>query len=252
MAFLDFAFNPVLGPLINWNPFLGVFLVSFLISLIIVLVYKFFTNQQEMKRLKEEQKESQKKMKELRNNPEEMMKVQKEAMKKNLDYMKHSFKAMLTTMLPILLIFGWMNEHLTYQPIFPDETYSITASFKEGASGQAELIPDAGTTLLSEKKQEVKDSATWNLKSSLGEHFLTVKLGEEEQNKRILISDKQEYETPLSVFPHADITQIKINYQKLTPLKDLSLFGWKPGWLGIYIILSIVFSMGLRKLMKVY
>src|SRR3989344_7673590 len=114
MAFLDPVFNPILQPLINTSPIVAIIVLSLVISLIIVLVYKFFTNQAEMKRLKEEQKEYQKKMKELRHNPEEMMKVQKEAMGKNIDYLKHSLKAMLITMLPVILIFGWMNDHLAY------------------------------------------------------------------------------------------------------------------------------------------
>ena len=32
----------------------------------------------------------------------------------------------------------------------------------------------------------------------------------------------------------------------------LNLFGWKLGWLGAYIIFSIVFSMGLRKILKIH
>jgi len=101
MAFLDPILNPVLLPLLNWSPFWGICLVAFIISLLITLAYKLFTNQNEVKRLKEEQKEFQKRIKELRQNPEEMMKVQKDAMKKNMEYMKHSFKPTLITMLPI-------------------------------------------------------------------------------------------------------------------------------------------------------
>src|SRR3989344_1965257 len=113
MAFLDPVLNPVLQPLLNASPFLGILILSFIVSLLITLSYKLFTNQQEMKRLKEEQKEYQKKMKELRSNPQEMMQIQKDSMKKNMEYMKHSLKATLFTMLPLLLIFGWMSAHLT-------------------------------------------------------------------------------------------------------------------------------------------
>lgn len=263
MAFMDPVFNPVLKPLINFSPFWGVFILSLLISFIIVLVYKYFTNQAEMKRLKEEQKESQKRMKELKNNPEEMMKIQKEAMSKNLEYMKHSFKATFITILPIILIFGWMNAHLAYEPIYPGERYSLTAFFAEGVSGEAELIIDEGTELLSEARQTInipdgspdsssESSLTWNLKSSEGGHFLSVKVGNDEQEKKVLITKELEYETPFTLFEHSDIKKIQIDYNKLRPLGELSLFGWQPGWLGIYIILSIVFSLGLRKLMKVY
>ena len=50
-----------------------------------------------------------------------------------------------------------------------------------------------------------------------------------------------------------DIKKIEIGYNKLKPLgQKFSLFGWQPGWLGIYIILSIISSMALRKVLNIY
>jgi uncharacterized membrane protein (DUF106 family) len=252
LAFLDPILNPLLQPLLNFGPLWAVFILSLIISLIIILVYKYFTNQNEMKRLKDEQKEFQKKMKGLKSQPEEMMKVQKEAMKANMEYMKHSFKATLITMLPIILIFGWMNAHLMYEPIFPEETYSISAQFAEGVTGDAELLFDEGTQLLSDAIQPTGEKVTWRLKSDPGEHFLTVKTEHAEQTKKVLITTELMYEEPLSAFEHSDIESIQINYAKLKPLGGTSIFGWYPGWLGLYIILSILFSLLLRKLFKVY
>ena len=256
MVFLDPVLNPILQPLLNMSPFWGIVILSIIITVIITLVYKFFTNQNEMKRLKDEQKEYQKRMKELKDKPEEMMKVQKEAMKKNMEYMKHSLKATLITFIPIILIFGWMNAHLTYEPIYPGERYSVTAQFEEGLSGEAELIVDEGTELLSDAKQKIgleEDSdVAWNLKSDEGEHFLTIKAGNDEQTKKVLITKELLTEEAVSTYEHSDIKAIKINYNRLKPLGSFSIFGWRPGWLGLYIIFSIVFSVGLRKLLKIY
>jgi len=181
-----------------------------------------------------------------------MMKVQKEAMKKNMDYMKHSFKPTLITFLPIILIFGWMNAHLAFEPIYPGETFSVTALFGEGVTGETELMVDEGVELLSEAKQRINSDTTWNLKSNTGEHFLTVKVGKDEQTKKVLITKELMYEEPISIYQHSDIEKIQINYNKLKPAGTFSLFGWQPGWLGWYILFSIVFSMGLRKFLKIY
>ncbi len=249
MGFLD----PLLNPVLQLGPLPVVIILSLVISLIVVLVYKFFTNQEEMKRIKEQQKEYQKRIRELKDSPQEMMKLQKEAMSKNMEYMKHSLKATIITILPIILIFGWMNAHLAYEPIYPGETYSITAFFREGVSGTAELLVEEGTEITSEVTQPINSEATWNLRSTEGIHFLTVKAGEQQQQKKVLITKNLEYEIPISGYEHSDIEQIRINYNKLLPLgPELSLLGWKPGWLGLYIILSIVFSLVLRKLLKVY
>ncbi len=252
MTFLDSLFNPVLLPLMNKSPFLGVLLVSLILSFIVVLVYKYFTNQEEMKRIKEAQKEYQQKFKDLKDKPDEAMKLQKEAMGKNFEYMKHTLKATLITMLPIILVFGWMNGHLAFEPIYPGEMYSITAQFKEGIVGEAELIVDEGVELVSLATQPINSGVTWNLKSTEGEHILTVKGADIEQSKKVLITKELKSETPLSFYKHSDIEQIKINYNKLKPLGGFEFFGWQPGWLGLYIFFSIIFSIGLRKVMKVY
>ncbi|MDO8656817.1 MAG: EMC3/TMCO1 family protein [Nanoarchaeota archaeon] len=253
MAFLDSIFNPVLLPLLNKSPFIGVLIISLILSVIVVLVYKYFTNQVEMKRIKEQQKEYQQKFKELKDKPEEMMKLQKEAMGKNFEYMKHTLKATLITMLPIILVFGWMNAHLAFEPIYPGETYSITAQFKEGIVGDAQLIVDEGTELVSAATQPMNSGeVTWNLKSTEGEHLLTVKGAGIEQSKKVLITKELKSETQLSVYAHSDLEQIKINYNKLRPLGGFEFFGWQPGWLGLYIFFSIIFSIGLRKVMNVY
>ncbi len=255
MAFLDPAFNPVLLPLLNLvGPFWGIFILSLIISLIVTVIYKYTTNQELMKRLKDEQKSYGQKLKELRSNPEEMMRVQKEAMKVNMEYMKLSFKPTLITMLPILLIFGWMAGHLSYEPIYPGETYSITALFKAGITGDAELVVDAQTTLGDTAVQSINNSmVTWKLNSKEGEHLLTVKLGNASQDKKVLIATELNYAEALSIYQHSNIEKIQINYNELRPLgPTFSMGSWFPGWISIYIIFSLVFSLALRKAFKLY
>ncbi|RLG10826.1 hypothetical protein DRN69_08545 [Candidatus Pacearchaeota archaeon] len=78
-------------------------------SIFITLIYKYATNQQEMKRLKDELKELQKKAKEHKNEPEKVLEIQKELASKNLEYMKHSFKPMIYTFIPIIIVFWWLK-----------------------------------------------------------------------------------------------------------------------------------------------
>lgn len=257
MAFLDPVLNPILGPLINYNPFLGIIVMALAISFLISLVYKFMTNQEKMKALKQEQKEFQKRMKELRSEPEKMMALQKEAMRKNMEYMKMSLKPTLVTMIPIILIFGWMAGSLAYEPIFPGETYSITATFAEDIVGDAELILDEGSSLLTgaSSVQTIEDGqASWSIKSEDGLHDLEVVIGDTSQTKSVLITTDLETEPAVEMYTHSDIEQIQINYNKLKPAGKFSfpVIGWVPGWLGWYILFSLVFSISIRKAMGLY
>ncbi len=73
---LDDFFNGIFGGLISYNPLYALLLISFLITLVITLVYKFFTNQKELKRVKEESKELRNRMKENKGNPEKRIKYE--------------------------------------------------------------------------------------------------------------------------------------------------------------------------------
>ena len=109
----DSFFNSIFTPLLSFSPFWTVFLIAFTISLVITVIYKFATDQRLMKELKTDMKMLQKEMKELKDHPEKIVAKQKLAMQKNMEYMKHSMKPTLITMVPLLLIFGWLRTTFT-------------------------------------------------------------------------------------------------------------------------------------------
>ncbi len=111
---LDGIFNPTLGWVLNTLPSpWGLLLVSFLLTLLMTLAYKYFTDQNLMKSLKEEMKAMQNEVKGMKDQPDKMMAKQKDLMDKNLKYMKQSFKPMLITFLPMIVIFGWLRGYYT-------------------------------------------------------------------------------------------------------------------------------------------
>jgi len=91
------------------SPKLSVIIVSFLITLVMTLVTKKFSDQNRMKELKKIQKACQIKLKDAKGNPEEMGKIQKEMMSCSMELMKHSFRPMLFTFLPLIFIFWWIR-----------------------------------------------------------------------------------------------------------------------------------------------
>lgn len=242
--------DPIFTPLLSLTPFWAVFIVSLLVSLIIIVIYKFATNQEEMKHLKDELKNYQKQMKELRSQPEKMMEVQKKAMKLNMKYMSHSMKATLFTFIPIILIFSWMNGHYAYIPIMPGQDFTTTVISERGISDYIELSVPEGINIKDEaKKQITSDTISWTLNGDKGEYLLEYKINEKTYTKDIIITSEQNYAEPVKNIKDSKIKAIKIDYN---PLKIVNLLGWKIGWLGTYIIFSIAFSIILRKIMKVY
>jgi len=95
--------------IVTSQPALFIIVASLLIAVLITLIYKYTSNQKEMKRLKEELKSLQGRMKEHKGDAGKMMEVQKELAQKNLQYMSHSFKPMIFTFVPVILIFWWLG-----------------------------------------------------------------------------------------------------------------------------------------------
>ncbi|MFC1769138.1 EMC3/TMCO1 family protein, partial [Nanoarchaeota archaeon] len=89
--------DPIFNPLLALSPLWIMLILSFLVSALITLIYKFTTDQNLMKSLKEEIKEFQNEMKELKHDPSKMMEVQKKAMQTNMKYMMQSLKSTLFT-----------------------------------------------------------------------------------------------------------------------------------------------------------
>lgn len=246
--------DPVFSPLLKMPPVLAILLVSFVLTLIITLVYKYTTDQKKMKKLKDEMKENQKKIKELsKKEPEKAMKIQQEAMKSNMDYMKSSFKSTLYTILPIIIIFGWLNAHMAYYPIEPGQEFNVTAEFADGHALNVSISSIPDLEVLNNATQEIKDNkAVWQLKGEVGEYKLIINYNQEEYDNELIISSEREYAEPEQKVTRSKLKKISIGNEKIRPLGNINLFGWKPNWLWTYIIFSIIISMMLRKVMKVY
>ncbi len=242
--------DPILNPLLELNPLVALIIISGIIALFMTIIYKWMTDQELMKVLKADMKKFQKEMKELREHPDKMIEAQKKAMETNMKYMKQSFKPTLVTLLPVLLIFGWLNAHLAFMPIVPAQEFGTYVEFQEGASGSIEIIPPEGFKLLSGKVVDIKNSrAFWKLKGPTGRHMIEYNYNNITYNKNVLITNTQNYEEPVKEIDKNNIKTINIDNK---PMKPLNIFGWEIGWLGTYIIFSIIFSMTLRKILKLH
>lgn len=245
---LEFILDPIFQPLISMKPFYAVGIISLGITILITFIYKWTTDQVLMKSLKDELKKSQDELKKHRDDPKKMMAMQKQVMGKNMEYMKHSMRSTLYTMIPIIIIFGYLNSHLGFFPILPGQEFTTTVEFKEGVTGEIELI-NSNLEFLNGNVQTISNNqANWKLRGESGDYVLDYKYGDETYSQDLLITEERVYAKPEIPIKKSDIKILRINNEKIIAL---NLFGWKLGWLGTYIILSIIFSTLLRRLLKI-
>jgi len=248
MPISDFL-NPILSPLLNLPTFWAIIALSFVISLIITVIYKYTTDQNLMKQLKEEMKAFQKQIKELKKEPEKAMQIQKKSMQTNMKYMMQSMKSTLYSFIPIILIFGWMSANFAYEPIQPGQEFTTTVFFEDNVNGKVELSVPEGIEVNGKTKKEIKDGEVkWLLNGKRGEYLLEYIFNGKKHNKEVLITEKR-YIDPIKRINDGIVKSIEIERNKRILI---NLFGWKLGWLATYIIFAIIFSILIRKIIKVY
>lgn len=116
LEWLNSFFNAIFGGVVNQSKVGGLLFISLIMTLISTLAYKYLTDQEAIKRLKEEVKEIQKEMKEFRDNPKRMLELQKKSFEKGFfEMMRHQIKPLIFTLLPFILVFNWLRA--TYSPL---------------------------------------------------------------------------------------------------------------------------------------
>src|SRR3989344_1227818 len=246
MAYYDFL-DTVFAPLLSLPPLAAVIILALFVSLIIIVVTKYATDQKLMKSLKDEMKEHQKQLKEAKKNPQKALEIQKKSMEANMKYMMHSFRPTLITFIPIILIFGWMSHTFAFENVMPGQEFTVTANFEEGVDGTATISAPKELSIVSEAGQKiVGGKSIWRLKGDAGEHLLEIEYNNETFQKSVLISSEREVLEPVKIIENERLKTIQVNYKKLT-LIPIGYKDWL-GWLGTYIWSSILFTTVLRKL----
>jgi len=96
---------------IQTNPKISIIAFSLVVSLFISLVNYFVLDKEKMHEIKRKQKALQEQMKihQKAGNKEKMSEIQKEILSHSGDMLKHSFKPMIITLIPILIFFGYVR-----------------------------------------------------------------------------------------------------------------------------------------------
>ncbi|MBI4441171.1 DUF106 domain-containing protein [Candidatus Woesearchaeota archaeon] len=236
------------APLLALPHLVTIILIAFSVSLVMTLVYKWMTDQTQMRMLRDELKKYQAQMKTSKDNPEQMLELQKKAMDVNMQYMMKSLKPTLVTMLPVLLIFSWLSAHYAYEPLYPGQQFTILVQAKDGITGNVVLETPSDVIVDGTEKKLDSGRAVWKAQGPEGDYLLKVKAQGKEYEKEVTISPMQQYASPEKKIDDDTLDKIEIQMKELTLL---SLFGWELGWLGTYILFSLAFSISLRKILDV-
>ncbi len=118
MSFVDAIFDLLFGWAVAISPLLGIIIISFVLSVLSTVSWKYLTDQVLLKDIRERMKGGHAKLKEHKDNPEKLKELNSKMAKENIDAMKvqwkQSIKPMLVTMVPFAFAFIWIRK--TYEP----------------------------------------------------------------------------------------------------------------------------------------
>ena len=114
-ATVNFILNPIFGLILNLNLFWGLLVIILFINLAQTLIHKYTTDQEGLKKLKEEQKEFQQQMKQLKDQPEKMLELQKKQMGNLPKSLSLSMKSVVYTTIPLILFFRWFQDFFSFK-----------------------------------------------------------------------------------------------------------------------------------------
>src|SRR3989344_1608725 len=100
-----------IGVLLKWNSFLGLGILTLILTFFIVVVYKYTTDQEALKKLRDDNIRIKEEMKTYKDNPQKLMELQKEQLKKAFfEQFKHQLKPMIITIIPMGIVFIYLRE----------------------------------------------------------------------------------------------------------------------------------------------
>ncbi|MFP4118844.1 MAG: EMC3/TMCO1 family protein [Candidatus Woesearchaeota archaeon] len=263
MVYSSTVFDPLLNPVLEaLGPLPAMIIVSLAVALLTTLIYKYATDQEKMKSLKATMKRYRKKISAVKDDRDKAMKLQREMMKVNGEYMRHSFKSMLFTIIPVMLFLGWFAAHFAFNPILPGESFNVTVELKDSVDGNVSLVAPQNITVDDAVvKNGSEGVVSWTgISGPKGTYDFSVRHDPsgEEQFFSVIITDQQHYENPVHLFEDSDsvFSRIEVGMEKLLMFEGVPVLGSLPlikkaGWLGAYILFSLIFTTVLRKVMGV-
>jgi uncharacterized membrane protein (DUF106 family) len=267
--FFGKIFDLLFIPFRNMNPWVGMVIVSFLTGLLMLVIFRYTSNQAGIKKIKNKIKAHLLELRLYKDSLGLSMKAQGNILLANLKYITHSFKPLLVMIVPVILILIQMNFWFGYESLKPGEQTLLKVKLEEGYNPlQTDLVLEPAPEIVIETpplRIEEYNEINWRISSQKsGIHHVDVVVAGKKITKTIATDTKPlsklspikyrkkfvdelfyPVEAPISKdFP---VKSIEVLY----PAKRLNLFGFNVHWLIAYFALSIIFGFAFKGIFKV-
>ncbi|HVN80041.1 MAG TPA: hypothetical protein VMW38_13670 [Terriglobia bacterium] len=269
--------NSILGSMLDGllrqfhgaHPFWPLLILSALMGMVLLGVFRFTSNQQGIQETKNRIKAHLLEIRLFKDDLGALLSAQGSILKYNLQYMAYGLKPLLVIIIPVAVMLiqceGWFGS----RPLKPGEFTLVSAFMSADESDNLPLVELEVSDGLSIETPSLRIPAVreidWKIKAEKpGEHYLLVKLKGKEIAKSVTVSTGGLARVS-PVRPSADFWSVALHpgespIPKDDPVREISLdypsrsidvFGWKLHWLLVFFVLSTLSGFLFKGLFKV-
>lgn len=254
----------MLFPFRNMNPWIGMMVVSLVTGLLMLVIFRYTSNQEGIRRVKDRIKAHLLEMRLYQDNLRVNFRAQGGILRANLKYFLYALKPMLVMIIPVLLILVQLNFWFGYQALKPGQSTLLTVKLDKTHNPlEVDLQLEPPETVRVETpalRIEEENEIDWRISTTRrGRHELVLRLGGKRIVKTVSTGDRPvELISPLRLkggildqvlYPverpldkNNPIRSIEIRY----PGKSLSLLGINIHWLIAFFVLSVIFGFAFK------
>jgi hypothetical protein len=262
-AALRSAFDVLLLPFRSLPPIVGLVVVSLVVSILILLVFKKTSNQARLEAVKRQIHACLFELRLFSDDLPAILRAQGEILKHNLRYLGLSSVPMLVMLLPLVLVIAQLQFHYGYRGLRPSEDFLVKVQLKEGradARPAASLDVPGGLALMTPPVWIPSErELAWRLRAERqGDYELKLRLDGQEYAKTAQVSNGVRRRSPVRLEPglvnqllypaedplpaESPVSLIAVGY----PEVPVSVLGWSIGWIWVFFALSVGFAFALR------
>jgi len=267
--FFGKIFDLLFIPFRSMNPWVGMVIVSFLTGLLMLVIFRYTSNQAGIKKVKNKIKAHLLELRLYKDSLGLSMKAQGNILLANLKYITHSFKPLLVMIVPVILILIQMNFWFGYESLKPGEQTLLKIKLEEGYNPlQTDLALEPAPEIVIETpplRIEEYSEINWRISSQKsGIHHVDVVVAGKKISKTIATDtkplsklspikhrkkfvDELFYPVEAPIAKDFPVKSIEVLY----PAKRLNFLGFDIHWLIAYFALSIIFGFAFKGIFKV-
>lgn len=246
-------------------PLVSIAVVSLPFAILALLVYKRFSDQQAIERVKSQMAASFFEIRLFNDDLRSILAAQGNLLRNNLRYMGLNLKPLLVMLVPMFLLFAQLQFHYGYQGLDIGRPAVLSLKLSQpaatGARPEVELEAPQGLRVDSPAVwAPARGEVAWRLVGeSPGSYEVAVDLDGQRVTKNVVVSDEVVRRSPNRLrrgllnqllYPAEDPIADELPIQEMTigyREAEVWFFGWRTHWSIVLLVLSVVFAFALRK-----